>query len=106
MSIIFEIKKIIRSVFKGATTFDQQNGHYFRGYSLVKLSLYLEYNNIGDKGCETLSLADWPYLSIIYLRSNKIGVEGVEHLAKANWPLLKSISLGTIDILRPKSNRK
>ena len=38
---------------------------------------YLDYNNIGDKGCEYLSQSNWPLLNIIYLKRNNNGSKGV-----------------------------
>jgi hypothetical protein len=67
---------------------------------------YLEYNLIDSKGCQFLSQANWPCLSVLKLNNNRISSEGVKHLSKAQWPLLKIFKLCTFSMFREQSNRK
>ena len=53
-----------------------------------------ENNLIGDDGCEYLSKAVWPHLTVLNLYNNQIGSDGVKHLRKANWPLIKKLIIG------------
>ncbi len=55
----------------------------------VLLSLNLGRNQIGSKGCESLSQAKWPSLTHLDLSENKIMSEGVKWICKSNWPLLE-----------------
>ena len=63
-------------------------------------------NLIGNKGCEFLSQANWPSLSVLNLSKNQFQSEGIKYLAKSNWTLLKIIKLGIILLLRFQSIRK
>ena len=73
----------------------------------LKLKLYNEVDSsIGDKGCESLSRADWPYLSKLNLSHSQIGGEGVKYLTNANWLKLKIIDLSNTIMFRPKLNRR
>ena len=48
--------------------------------------LYKGENFIGNKGCEFLSKAQWPYLKLLQIGSNNIQSEGVNHLSRSHWP--------------------
>ena len=49
----------------------------------------LENNQTGHKGCQFLSLANWPRLNYLGLYSNYISNEGINLLCKSNWAHLK-----------------
>ncbi len=64
------------------------------------LALNLGLNQIGSKGCEYLSQAKWPNLTLLYLSENNILSEGVKQLCKSNWPLLEVLYLSTFVMFR------
>ena len=55
-------------------------------YMAGLLSLNLEYNQIGSKGCDYLSQAKWLNLTNLLLSKNNITSEGVKWICKTNWP--------------------
>ena len=64
----------------------------FTSINLIRYKFQnLDRNLIGNEGCDYLSKADWPRLSILQLSKNEIESEGVGLLVQANWPLLKTI---------------
>jgi hypothetical protein len=48
------------------------------------ISLNLDINQIGSKGCQFLSQSHWPNLKILDLSSNNITSEGIKKLCKSN----------------------
>ena len=63
-------------------------------YSLIRQ----DDSKIGEKGCEFLSEADWPCLSVLGLNNTAICDKGVKYLSEANWPLLKILMLSCLCI--------
>ena len=68
------------------------------------LVINLGYNQIGSKGCEYLSQANWPNLKYLHLNRNNILSEGVKWICKSNWPLLIYLRLCTFVMFRFKPN--
>ncbi len=56
---------------------------------------YLEYNLIENKGCQFLSQANCPSLTLLKLNNNQISSEGVRYLRKVQRLLLKILNLCT-----------
>lgn len=79
----------------------RQNGRTSADCTCVDTIDNIGTNNVGDKGCEHLSKADWKNLTSLNLSckqdnlgNNNFGNNGCEHLVKAEWKNLRSLNLG------------